>query len=164
MSPKISGPFREAVWYAMLDADLNYRYWDTIGRKYFKRERAITIFLAIISSSAVASWGFWQHIDIVWKILTGCSAILAIINPILNIQKTIQIMAALRSNWHNLFYQYEKMWLNIESNTINLENVKNEYGKLRDHEARIDSPTANLPLNKKIRAICHKEVLNSRNI
>ena len=77
----------QVVWEAMLDADLNFRYWDHLSRRYSAWDKYTKIFLAIMSSSAVAGWRIWNEVDILWKGLSAVSAVTAIALPILNWQK-----------------------------------------------------------------------------
>ena len=74
---------RRVIWEAVLDADLNLRYWDHLSRRYSTWDKYTKIFLATMSSSTVASWGFWDEIDILWKGLSAVSAFTAIALPIL---------------------------------------------------------------------------------
>ena len=65
----------------MLTSDLNVIYWGYISRRYYNTATRIKIFHAIMASVTVASWGFWEEIDLVWKTLSGIAAVLAIIFP-----------------------------------------------------------------------------------
>ena len=83
MADEFPGQLRKTVWRAMLDADLNYRYYGKLGRRYSGYERATKIFSAVASSSVVASWGMWSDVPILWKILSGISAVVAVVLPAL---------------------------------------------------------------------------------
>jgi hypothetical protein len=41
---------QKAIWRAMLDADMNARYWKAMLIKYSREEKRIKIFLAIVTS------------------------------------------------------------------------------------------------------------------
>jgi hypothetical protein len=86
---------RKSLWYSMLDADMNARYWSYLSRRYSNRDKYSKIFLALMSSGTVASWGFWSDMQIIWKILSACSALLAIALPIINWPKMISNMGVL---------------------------------------------------------------------
>ena len=87
---------RKAIWEAVLDADFNVRYWGHLSRRYSVRDNRIKIFLALMSSSTVASWGIWNEVNILWKILFSISSVTAIIFPFLNLQKKNGEMSNLR--------------------------------------------------------------------
>jgi hypothetical protein len=44
---------QKAIWRAMLDADMNARYWKAMLIKYSREEKRIKIFLAIVTSGTV---------------------------------------------------------------------------------------------------------------
>jgi hypothetical protein len=46
---------QKAIWRAMLDADMNARYWKAMLIKYSREEKRIKIFLAIVTSGTVIS-------------------------------------------------------------------------------------------------------------
>ena len=58
---------RQVIWEAMLTADLNVRYWAHLSRRYSMWDKCIKILLALASSATVASWSFWNEVDILWK-------------------------------------------------------------------------------------------------
>ena len=101
---------RKAIWEAMLDADFNVRYWGDLSRRYSERDNYTKIFLALMSSSTVASWGIWNEVNILWKILFSISSVTAIIFPFLNLQKKIGEMSNLRGKWSRISRAYENLW------------------------------------------------------
>ncbi|SHN93398.1 hypothetical protein [bacterium endosymbiont of Bathymodiolus sp. 5 South] len=46
---------QKAIWRAMLDTDMNARYWKAMLIKYSREEKRIKIFLAIVTSGTVIS-------------------------------------------------------------------------------------------------------------
>jgi hypothetical protein len=44
---------QKAIWRAMLDADMNARYWKAMLIKHSREEKRIKIFLAIVTSGTV---------------------------------------------------------------------------------------------------------------
>ena len=54
----------QVIWEAMLDADLNVRYWDHLSRSYSTWDKYTKIFLAFTSLSSAASWSIWSEINI----------------------------------------------------------------------------------------------------
>jgi hypothetical protein len=96
-----------------LDADLSVQYWTYLSRRYSKWDKYTKIFLAVMSSSTVASWGIWGEIDILWKILSAISALVAVALPILNWQQMIARMSDLVGKWSRIRYEYENLWLDL---------------------------------------------------
>lgn len=153
---------RRSVWRAMLDAQLQYCYWDTIGRRYYDRDKYARVFLAATSSSTVAGWSFWQDTEIFWKVLSGMSALVAIAMPILNWQKISQRMIELRENWHVLLGDYESLWLDVQAGDLDSKTIRGQLKSIRTKEAKLDKPSAALPLDKKLQTSCDAQVRKLR--
>ena len=80
----------------MLTADLNVRYWAHLSRRYSMWDKCIKILLALASSATVASWSFWNEVDILWKGFSAVSAAIAIVFPFLSLEK---------KNWRNIQFK-----------------------------------------------------------
>jgi hypothetical protein len=118
-----------------------------------------------MSSSTVASWGIWNEIDILWKVLSSISAITAIALPILNWQKKIGEMSNLRGKWSRIRKAYENLWDDLLLDPTSIEIVSEEYRRIRNEmEGEEDKTAPDLPYNKKLIKQCRDDVLESRGI
>lgn len=150
------------VWDSLLDSDMNVRYWNYVCRRYYFEDRLSKILLAITSSTTVASWTLWSHVEIVWKILSGISAIVAISLPILNLQKLIQSASELRVKWSQLLVEYENLWTDILHGKKVLDEIVKEFKHIKQNEPTGAIPPG-LPSNKKkLIERCQDEVMASR--
>ena len=152
----------QVVWEAMLDADLNFRYWDHLSRRYSAWDKYTKIFLAVMSSSTVASWGIWNEVSILWKVLFSISSVTAIVFPILNWQKKIGEMSNLRGKWSRISRAYENLWEDLLLGRTSTELIE-EYRRIRNEmEGEEDNTGPDLPRNKKLTKRYKDEVLESR--
>lgn len=151
------------IWDSMLDADMNVRYWSKLGRRYSNMDQGHKIFLAIMSSGTVASWGFWSEIQIVWKILSGISALIAIALPILNWPKMIQSMVNVAQKWTQIKIDYENLWTDLNQGK-NQAILVEEYKKAKQREVIACQEETNLPHKNKLLEQCVEEVLKSRGL
>ncbi len=155
---------KETIWNSMLDAELETKYWGELCRIYYKWDRWIKIFLAVMSSSTVATWGIWNKIDLVWQILSGISAVTAIAIPILDLPKTLQSVLRLSSKWLQIQSQYEALWFDIENGLKYFEEVVEQYRHIKEKELLEQAP-AYLPSNKKkLKERCFNQILQSRGL
>ncbi|GAF87360.1 unnamed protein product [marine sediment metagenome] len=153
---------RTAIRNSMLTADLNVRYWGYISRRYYKTAMTMKIFLVIMASGTVASWGIWQEIELLWKILSGIAAILSIILPILRTEEKIDKTSFLKGKWIEVKNDYEFLWDTKENK--NLNGLTQEYKRIRDKETKVSKKEKNLPYRSMLIAKCYKEVLKSRGL
>ncbi|HEY9073251.1 MAG TPA: hypothetical protein VIN67_03875 [Desulfobaccales bacterium] len=154
---------RKALWYSMLDADMNARYWSYLSRRFYNKDQYSKVFLAIMSSGTVASWGFWSDISIVWKALSACSMLLAIALPVLNWQKMISNMGVLKQYWYEIKTDYEITWLALEQGKSESD-IGEEYKKIKQKETEANQNETNMPHDKKLLWKCREEVLFSRGL
>lgn len=145
----------------MLDADMNVRYWSCLSRRYYNRDKFVKIFLAITSSGTVASWKLWSEVDIIWKILSGISALIAIALPILDWQKVIESIASVKGKWTQLETEYAALWHKINLNqSVSID----EYKEIKKLEADAVQSETNLPKDDKLIKKCRDEVVTSRGL
>jgi hypothetical protein len=150
----------KAIWESMLDADMNERYWAYLSRNYHKKDRFIKIFLAIMTSGAVASWGFWADFQILWKLLSAVAAIIAIISPILKLDTAIDKMSTIKGKWRKVLSDYEILWLSRMDKSEN--KIIEEYKIIREKESEIEED--NFPIKKRLISKIQDEVIKSRGI
>ena len=155
---------RQVIWEAVLDADLNLRYWDHLSRRYSRWDKWTKIFLAIMSSSTVAGWGIWNEIDLLWKGLSAISAVTAIALPILDWQRKIGEMSNLKGKWSRISRAYENLWEDLLLGPTTTELVE-EYRKVRNEmEGEEDNTAPDLPHDTKLIQRCRDEILESRGL
>ena len=154
---------RQVIWEAVLDADLNVRYWAHLSRRYSMWDKCIKILLALASSATVASWSFWNEVDILWKGFSAVSAAIAIVFPFLSLEKKIGEISNLRGKWSRISRAYENLWEDLLLGRTGTELVE-EYRKIRNEmEGEEDNTSPDLPRNKrKLRQRYENEVLESR--
>ena len=98
----------------MLDGEMNDRYWRHRAAVYATREKWVKIFLAITSSGTVASWALGQA-PLLWKFLSGISALVAIALPFLDYTGQVERASDLRKGWWELTTEYNRLWACIDS-------------------------------------------------
>ena len=154
---------RKDIWDSMLDADMNVRYWAALGRRYYNRDIRYKIFLAAMTSGTVASWGIWSEIQILWKILSAFSALVAVALPILNWPKMIQSIGNVNQKWAQIKADYEVLWIEL-NNKKDQAILNEEFIKTKKKEAFASQQETNLPKNNKLLDECWEEVLKSRGL
>ena len=155
---------RKLIWDSMLDADMNTRYWGCLTRRYSNRDKRMKIFLALMSSGTFASLWFWTDIELLWKILSAISTVIAISLPILNLQKSIETMATLKAKWTQIETEYEIMWSTCNKEGSDDSQTENTCRYVKKAEVEANRMEATLPNDKKLIQKCCNEVLESRGL
>lgn len=154
---------RRTTWDSMLDADLNAIYWSHLSRRYYNKDKFAKIFLATMASGTVASWGFWSDVQVVWKILSAISALMAVALPILNWPKMIESMVNLKQKWTQIRSDYEMLWIELNRGKDKRE-LERQYKKIKQKETKLSQEESNLPNDRKLLYKCRGEVLKSRGL
>ena len=153
----------DLIWQAMLTADMNARYWGYMARRYTRWDKGTKFLLAFTASGTVASWGIWKEIEIIWKILSGLSAVVAIALPILDWSKNVEKMSALNGEWIQLHNEYQFLLLKLDATPDDPE-VRGKFEQLKKQEASSGTLDSTLPDNKKLLSRCQIEVLQTMGI
>jgi hypothetical protein len=153
---------RELIWNSMLSAQLTAVYWTHLARRYTTREKYIKIFLAITSSGTVASWFVDPNFAILWKLLSGVSALVAIALPILDYPAQVAKMAKLSGKSAQLRAGYDQLWAQVDSLPEN--SLDPELKKLKDQEGELSELEAGLPEDAELLRQSQIEVLQARGL
>ena len=148
----------------MLGADMNARYWRFLAGRYSKRDRYLKIFLALMSSGAVAGWGFWKQIPLVWQLLSSLAVTTAIIMPFLNYQDRISKISDIAGKWLQIQVDYENLWWHNEYSLESVNSLLIHYGDIKRREVQVNNMEHTLPIDKKLLEKCYKQVMASREL
>lgn len=151
------------VWSALLDADLNSRYWRLMALRHTRREKYAKIFLAVTASATVASWALWEHVKALWQGLSGVSAAVSVALPILDVPKDVEKMVAAQAEWTHLMHEYEELW--GQRAALSDADFSSKLKALRTREVEVSGKTATLPSDDtKLAERCYAAVLKTRGL
>ena len=149
---------KKIIWQSWLQADVKQRYWTVMARRYQQREQIASIFIALTSSSTVATW--LASLEWIWQLFSVSSAIVAVSLPILNFSGKVATMTELATKWANLTCDYEMFWLRFPKEASSLAQA--QLGKLRYRESELISAEARLPIDEKLFKQCQEDAIRTR--
>ena len=127
-----------------------HKYYSTMTRRCRGREKLLNILVAIVSSSAVATWLFSQNLEAVWQVLSLIAALAAVINTFLAFYNQVIEMDAILQKLNLLECDYNSLALQIEFYKLDDSQVIVEIDKLRRKEKEILSKEVRLPYDRKL--------------
>lgn len=130
---------RDKIWYFLIDSKTNENFSALIVRKYQKRDLWSNIFLALVTSSSVAAWAFWDKYPSLWILIIGISQVLMITKPYFLFPKYIKIFNEKSIHWQHLTVQIEKLWHDINEEFINEKNASISYFELKQKSLTFDN-------------------------
>lgn len=159
-SPNISSQRRTALWESMLDADLNVSFWTLMSQRYTQIDRLGKIVIALTSSGTVAAWGFWEQYPLVWKILSACACVTAILHPILWPAEQQKRISRLIGAWKQVALKYQMLW--DQDSDLNTSELWMQYRKAKVMQNKIDE--ARVPVSKRLIRRAYTQVLRKRGL
>ena len=149
----------------MLDAEYNVKVTDRLGKKYYKYDMSSKILLAFTTSSSFLSLTICGYSPILLEFLAALSAIIAIVIPIVNLPKSMQILVGRAVKWEELSFKYNWLW--EDRNSYNEGDLKAKYDQIKNEEFRFikkEEVAFHLSLSMKEKEECQKEVLKSKGL
>jgi hypothetical protein len=153
---------RELIWNSMLNAQMSALYWDHLALRYSTRDKWIKIFLACTSSGTVASWFVDPSLAILWKLLSGVSALVAIALPILDYPGLVAKMAKLSGKSAQLRTGYDQLWAQVDS--LPQDPLSEQLAKLKTQEGELSDLEAGMPGDADLLKQSQIEVLQARGL
>ena len=144
------------LWNSLLDAEMNVRYWSVICHRYSRYDVWSRAFLAITSSSTVASWEFWSQLPWLWKSLSAVSALVAIILSVVDLPKRISRVSVLVARWKHSEVEYQLLWQNDRA--LSSPQAKSKYRVCKNKEIDTKAHEQTLPRDQKLLKRCYDEV------
>lgn len=151
---------KKSIWDAWLDAELNERYIAHFKRSYYQRDKYTKIFLAVMTSGTVASWGIWGDIQLLWKILSALTAVTAIALPFFKLENAIEKLSNNIGRWKQIRTKYEMLYLSRENKSN--DDLIREYGEIKNKEHEIEED--NLPNKKNLIIKIQNEIIVSKGL
>jgi hypothetical protein len=157
----MSDEFEKTIWNAMLDAEMNVLYFEYLGNAYAKKDKCLKIFLAIISSGSVASWTIVSGYDIIWKILTIVTALIATVYPFLGWNEQLRKISSIRSHWIEIFHDTESLWIEY-SEKPSKRGLKDNLRIIKKDIAKVLVEEDFLSKNSNLQNKCYNEIRKKR--
>ncbi|MBV9068281.1 MAG: hypothetical protein JO231_06195 [Acidobacteria bacterium] len=142
-------------------AALNRKYYGCRLQTVKRQNLTCEILLAFSSSSAVAAWSLWQTEtgSLAWKILSAVAAIIAIVKPLLALDKDIERYSELVVGYAALYYDMRKL---IADAKINSGVAAEDWARFESFQQRMAALGVkdDLRARQKLHDRCYDEVLS----
>ena len=151
---------RQRVYENRLTAKLNLKYYRYLRSRYIRRDLSIRIFLALSSSSAVATLAIWSQFPVLWQTLTLMTAVVAVAAPFLDYPRLIGDLGDLYGRTLRMEDSFDKLWDKLEADEVV---SADDYTGAAAEVAPIKEAEWRIPVDRKLLALCRQEVLSDLN-
>lgn len=161
MHEQMPEEIRNQIWKSKLNAEFNYRCYDQIIENLNAWDICFKLALAITSSSTVVFWVFVEPSEILWKLLSAISAIIAVINVALNFQAKVEYSTREKASYFAIWNDFQKLWINLETQHFPPRQAIDEWHMYTSKIAETEKEKSLISPNKHIKKICAKKVLDN---
>ncbi len=128
---------RDKIWNELcqsrfsIELALLYEENSRIFKKYS------TIGILVFSSSGIVGWKIWDVYPVIACIITTLLTILKIIQPHIISDEKLKGMIKINNFYFSYFNKLDKLWMNLNDNSIDESKAKNEFYKIKESEKEI---------------------------
>jgi hypothetical protein len=157
----VDSVLRDSIWRSLLQSDQEQRYWHRKACQYVKWDFRSKVFLALVTSSTVASWTFWSDVPSLWKSLTVAASLLSIVLPFLSLNDKVLGMTEVHGKWLQLMHEYDELWRDQE--LVQDSEMRARVASAKKVESELSSKAISLPgQDKKLGGVTYHEVIRER--
>lgn len=147
------------IWYSMMTADMNTRYWLYSARRYDGWGKKANVVVALSASTAFLGWVAFHPM---WAILSAVAALVSTWQVVSDHRGTIDGMTSVATKWRTLCHSYEKLWAALP--LLETEEALARFDSLKATEEELVPLEAKLPVSQKWLERAYQEVLASRGL
>lgn len=153
---------RVDVWNALLDAEMNCRYWDQIARRTIARERRIKWFLAFVSSATFVSVAAAAP-DLLRAGLALLAALATTGMAAYDLPGQTRELTELRAAWESIRVGYERIWRALGTGAAT-KAQEAAFSAIREEEAKRKVSEGKFPRDRALIRECQAEVCRARKL
>jgi hypothetical protein len=142
----------------------NRKYYGCLLQKYRRWNFLFEVAIAIASSSAIGSWLIWRSTDFgqnVWALISGITAVLAVVKPFLEFPKQIERYSKLFAGHGDVFHDLDAIVREVESERGFTSKINKKYAETlgRIKELAVDDdPQQDMALARRIQEEVNREI------
>ena len=109
---------QDRYWQFMVELAIHAYYLEEYLLYYQTVERRVKYFLAIMSSSSIATWAIWQKYILIWAFLIAFSQMLNAIKHLFPFAQREKIIRNILPELNNLFSEVELQYYNVANGLL----------------------------------------------
>lgn len=115
--------YQEKYWRELDQLKVHVFYLERYLEKTSLIDRNISMFLAIASSSSIASWVIWQNYSFIWAAVIAASQAINAIKTFLPYAKRLKSLQGITNDLESLFLSMENKWFDVSEGKLSEEEI-----------------------------------------
>lgn len=150
---------RDRIWKELTQAKFNSEFASIYADKQRSSLRYFNICILIFSGGGVMGWSFWDGLPLLSCIIIASVSLLRLLQPhIIMNDKQISNLDNINKFYFNYYNKLERLWYDLEHNTLDNESCKNFFFEIKQSEDGI-----NQIVNETIRSKPKKLIVEAKN-
>ena len=130
---------RDRIWNELTKAKFNSEFASIYADKQRTSLRYFNLCILVFSSSGVMGWAIWKELPLLSCVIIAGISLLRLLQPhlIMN-DKQITNLDNINSFYFNYYNKLERLWFDLEHNTLDNETCKNCFFEIKQSEESIN--------------------------
>jgi hypothetical protein len=124
--------YQQRYWNHLKELKTHVIYLHNYAAQSEWRDKAINIFLAIISSSSIATWAVWQKYDLLWAFIIALSQVVTAVKPFLPYRQRLKAISELNDKIQKISLKSEKNWYDVAEGELTEKEIHELYIDLKN--------------------------------
>ena len=122
---------RNRVWGSLSNFVFKAYVMDAMIMRYQKYDKRINIWLAIVSSSSIATWTVWHIVPQLWAGIIAVTQVIQAVKPYFPYSKYIRTLNEKSKLLHDTNRRFERLFFNIDNKKLTTDEIADQYFNLK---------------------------------
>ena len=114
---------QQKYWKEIYQLKVHVNYLELYLEKTDFLDRALSIFLAITSSSSIAGWVIWKENAFFWAFIIAAGQVITAIKNFLPYKNRLKYLDGLLHEMEDLSWYAEKKWFDVSEGKLSIEEI-----------------------------------------
>lgn len=124
--------YQNRYWNTLKELRTHVIYLHLYAEHSERRDKAISIFLALASSTSIAAWAIWKDQQMIWACIIAVSQIISAVKPFLPYKQRLLAIFDLNDKIQELALECEKGWFDVSEGELTDREIHDKHIELRN--------------------------------
>ncbi len=130
-------PYQNRYWKELYQLRVHVYYLEIYMVKTEFLDRAISIFLAVTSSSSICGWAIWNKYSFIWAVIIATSQLVNAIKYFLPYRSRIKTLSNILREIEELLNSFEVQWFDVAEGNLTEEEINKLQFEIRNRKTQI---------------------------
>lgn len=123
--------YQQRYWKELYQLKVHLNYLELYMEDSEFKDKVVSVFLALTSSTSIAGWVIWQEAAIVWAVIIASSQVVSAIRGFLPYKSRLKALGGLVHEIEDLVLFAERKWFDVSEGRLTEEEIHELQYELR---------------------------------